>query len=553
MIISNVQILSGVKVYSEDILDTGLLNQMQNNNLYLQGKSTSFSESPHAVSISNDGTYLYTLDSSSIVRQYLLDVPFYPELGASLFNSFSAIVNVTSNARGLFINPDGSTWYIQGTGNSERIFQYSMTESGNIASSVYDNKFYSVTSQDSGPTGITLSSDGKNLYVAGGTSTNRLFHYRLGTAWQINTASYTGNSVLGLSAGSLVDITIPLHGNSIISLDTTYDDIIEHNLQIPFELGSYYSNTQLRSATISTHRGICFSPDGKHLYVAGDTDISHYTTGETREIFSLPKNQRFALPGGVDPSFLQFNANGEKLYVGGGDAVYQYSINNFSIDAASYDSISVSLSSLVSDSLFRDLYFKPDGSACYTISGSSSLLRQFNLSTPFDLSSAVSYSVKRLSSSPSLTVLGTTPGTVGTNNSIYIGDNGKRIYFSVSNGTYGLITVGAVLNTPWDLESIRSNTNEVLDYGSEMTELPRSIFFNSSGTRFYCLDDDAEFLLEYSLIYPWILSSARYTHKRHSLSSLNTSQHCVTYEPRSNKIYMLGQAIVSGTLVEFNV
>jgi sugar lactone lactonase YvrE len=145
---------------------------------------------PHGIRFNNTNTVLYMLGATNkTVYQY--DVT-YSNIATLSYASLSFSVNSQeSSPRGLAFGNSMSAMYIVGTANAA-IYQYSLGTAGNVATAVYNAPgSFSVSSQDSTPTGLEFSLDGYTCYVVGSQNAY-VYQYSLSTAWDITTASYTG-------------------------------------------------------------------------------------------------------------------------------------------------------------------------------------------------------------------------------------------------------------------------------------------------------------------------------------------------------------------------
>ena len=81
------------------------------------------------------------------------------------------------------------------TGNTTAIFDTNKYTNGeiDISTASYDNKSFSVGSQDTVPMGLFFKSDGTKVYIVGSDS-DKIYQYSLSTAWDISTASYDNKS-----------------------------------------------------------------------------------------------------------------------------------------------------------------------------------------------------------------------------------------------------------------------------------------------------------------------------------------------------------------------
>lgn len=223
----------------------------------------------------------------------------------------------------------------------------------------------------------------------------------LGTAWDITTATNSGN-LLDLSldlSDSVVDIAFSSAGTKMFAL--TFDSINEraevhqYGLLTPWEIDTaVYSKSQfLESAleTMDSVNTISFSSDGSKLFIFAQMDdlaipffetnahIVEYTLSTPWDVAALSETDSepfsaYSAPFITAPLLFTFSSNGEKLFVGsidvnGGDMSYEtiireynlstpWSLNSFTpgTEATIESGPNVSLSTP-----YTALYFRSDG------------------------------------------------------------------------------------------------------------------------------------------------------------------------------------------------
>jgi len=92
------------------------------------------------------------------------------------------------------------------------------------------------------------------------------------------------------------------------------------------------------------------------------------------------------------PSYMTFNGDGTKVYIGGdNDTAYQYSMSTaYDVSNASYDNKSINLRDAVSGANFNalGLAFNGDGTKFYAVDSGESNVYEWTLSTAYDASTA---------------------------------------------------------------------------------------------------------------------------------------------------------------------
>ena len=265
----------------------------------------------------------------------------YSTTGGSAFTDSSTIASGSWTMRGL-----------KSAGDADGIGLNEVIELGalNIDEVTYVN-LANVGAQDSDPRGIRLSNDGTKMFMAG-FSNNEIFEYNLSTAFDVSTASYNNISyVLGGTITSL-DVVFNNDGTKMYvpSHTPSPSRVYEYNLSTAFDLStvSTTSNTLSLSSQTGTGavHGICFNDDGTKFYVSASSSY-----------------------------------------------VYQYALTTaFDLSTGSYVQ-SYNANAQVSD--ITGVNFNKDGTSMYILDNSSDDLYQYNLTTPYDVSTA-SYSNKSL-------------------------------------------------------------------------------------------------------------------------------------------------------------
>ena len=154
---------------------------------YLQSFSvTSQENTPTGLSFSSSGSKMYVIGTSGDdVNEYDLSTAW--DISTASF--VRAFVVVFTLPEGIFIDAiGGSMWltggYNDGTTTFDLVRQYSLGG-------------FSVSGQESTPTGIFFKPDGLKMYIVG-SGGDEVNEYNLSTAWDVGTASFLQNfSVAG--------------------------------------------------------------------------------------------------------------------------------------------------------------------------------------------------------------------------------------------------------------------------------------------------------------------------------------------------------------------
>jgi len=139
---------------------------------------------------------------------------------------------------------------------------------------------------------------------------------------------------------------------------------------------------------------LTFSVDGTLMYVIGSGGdvVRQYGLSTAWDVNTATYQVGFSVGSQETlPQAIFFKSDGTKMYAIGTntDRVYQYSLSTpWQVDTASYDSISYLASG--EETTPTGLHFKPDGTKMYIVGTTGDRVREYNLSTAWDVST-VSY------------------------------------------------------------------------------------------------------------------------------------------------------------------
>jgi DNA-binding beta-propeller fold protein YncE len=386
---------------------------------------------PSNLAFNNDGTKMYVAgDANNSIFQYTLSTAW--DVSTASYDSVSFDVSSqTSLVTCIEFNNDGTKLYVINTGN-DTLYQYSTTQSTatldlstgsvfeitptsdieinlsnpadsgtvsqatllleggaktpyDIDNASYDNKSFSVASQETYPYSVEFKSDGTKMYVIGNTN-DTLYQYSLSTAWDVSTASYDSVS---FSTSSQATIPIGLHfkpdGTKFYVTNNNDDNVYQYNLSTAWDIStaSYDNKSFLYSSQSVQGREVYFKTDGTKMYLLEDSNetVYQYSLSIAWDVSTASYDSVSFSVSSQDttPFGLAFNSDGTKMFVVGqqNDNVYQYSLStDWDISTASYDSISFSVQSQETDP--NHIAFKPDGTKFYIIGNVSDTVYQYS-------------------------------------------------------------------------------------------------------------------------------------------------------------------------------
>jgi hypothetical protein len=499
--------------------------------------------------------------------------------GASYDSKSFSVSSQETNQRGITFKSDGTEMYVVGLVN-DTVYQYTLSTAWDISTASYSSKSFSVASQDTSPTSIQFKSDGTKMFMVG-QQTSNVRQYSLSSAWDVSTASYdsVSFSVATQVGGSNVNfLFFSADGTKMYAGGNTNQTIFQYSLSSAWDLStaSYASKSFSVASQEGDPRGIFFKSDGSVLFVVGinDDEVLQYSLSTSWDVSTASfDNISFSVASqDSTPVDVHFSSDGEKMFISGvaNQSVYQYSTvqttNTLDLSTGSVfeitptsdiqiglsnpaDSGTVSQATLLldgaasagydlsnptytsksfsvasQDSTPRGSHISLDGTKLFLVGASNTSVFQYNLSTPFDLSSTsysgVSLNVSSQDSSP-MDVSFSTDGTIA----YVMGYANQRVY-------------QYTLSTAFDLSTAvyASKSSSV----SAQTTQPMSLSFKGDGTSLFVLGNIGDRVYQYTLSTAWDISTASYASKSFSIASQDAEPIAVRFNSSGDKMYYLG-------------
>lgn len=456
---------------------------------------------PYNTYIGDNGTKMYVLNqATNAVFQYTLSTPYNVTTATYASKTFSVATQET-NARGMYFKSDGTKMYIIGVTNNV-VFSYTLATPWDISTGTadYTAKSYLYSTQTATSNDLFIGDNGTKLYVlsGGAATTDTVFQYTLGTAWDITSATYANKSFSVNTQSSVSEgIFFKTDGTKMYVLNNGLDIIYQYSLSTPWDVSTaVYDNLSFNVTDQEGNPvGMYISPDGVNMYVYGQAgdDINQYTLGTPWAIntASFVRNTS-ALPE-TTPQGIVFKSDGTKVYVVGNTSqvIYEYSLST------PWDVSTISLSRTLAigafDTVPRGLVFRDDGSKLFVLGDTGDRVHEFSMSIPWQLGITGRFSALAEDT---------------TCNALYLSPDGTRMYIA---GQTGDDINQYSLSTAWDIAT--AQFVRVSATHGEATAA--GLFFKSDGTKMYVVGSTLDTVREFTLSTPWdvstiVLSKSRY-------------------------------------------
>ena len=206
---------------------------------------------------------------------------------------------------------------------------------------------------------------------------------------------------------------------------------------------------------------------------------------------------------------------------------------NPDIANTTYDGISTSITP-ASTSSPGSCRFGNGGSLLYVVSSSNNSIGEFDLSTPYDLSSAV-YRTKNV-----------VPDTVSPWG-LYISDDGVNAY--ITSWITNLDIRAYTMSTPWDTSTLSYVVGSSFPLSGQ-DSMPAGVVFSPDGLYFYVAGQVSDFVYQYALGTAWDLTTAYYTNKKVDILTESYLRD-LFLSPQGDKLYVVGRG--ADTVYEYSV
>ena len=253
---------------------------------------------------------------------------------AEFAHSFS-VTGQDSTPTGMAFSKNGAKMFVVGRGYGGDIYEYTLPTPFNFTSAAPTHSL-DVSGQETKPQGMAFSNDGTKMFVIGDIG-NDINEYTLSAPFDLSTANFT-------------DFTLPVpdletrsegmafsnNGTKMFVVGRGEDAIYEYTLDTPFDLSTaIFANVTLSVVDEDqAPTGMAFSNDGAKMFVVGRGDggnIHEYTLDTPFDLSTaIFANFTFALSVEQAPGGMAFSNDGAKMFVADtiGGAIYEYTLSS---------------------------------------------------------------------------------------------------------------------------------------------------------------------------------------------------------------------------------
>jgi sugar lactone lactonase YvrE len=477
-----------------------------------------------------DGTKLYVSGpTQDYVYQFTCSTAW--DITTLSYDNISFFIGTQDgSSTSIFFKPDGTKFYMLGATN-KTVFQYSCATAWDVGTAFYDNKSFSVNSQETNPFGMFFKTDGTSFYVVGPIN-DTVYQYTCSTAWDVSTASYSGKSFfVGGQDATSGALAFKDDGTKFYIAGQTSKIIYQYSCATAWDVSTASYDSKLCRVFFDTLMGgLFFKSDGTKMFVLcqGLYRIYEFTLSTAWDISTdnVAAGGFYIGTQEGSPTDVHFKTDGTKFYIVGSanDRVYQYSCATaWDVSTGSYDSKSFAVGT--QDGTPQSVVFKTDGLTFYMLGSSNDTIYQYTCSTAWDVSTAT-YATKSFS----VTTQDTNP------TELFFKSDGLTFYMiGSSSDTIYQYTCG----TAWDI-STASYASKSFSVTPQGEGGPTGLFFKSNGTKFYIIGSTNKLVYQYSCATAWDISTGSYDSKSYNVNTQETAPQAVVFKSDGARLYIVG-------------
>jgi len=509
------------------------------------------------VFIKPDGSQIFiTGYNSDLVRTFDLSTAFDVSTGSA--SSTFSVGN--EDPYGLWFKPDGTELYVS-KNTGDKIDQYTLSSAWNVSTAGFTTTFFT-GDENNLPSKVQLSPSGDKMFISD-HSQRSIVQYPLSVAWNISSASTGIRTAYELGEEGqtrLSGFAIDNGGTRLYSLDhKNTNRIVQYEMSTAFDVRtiSYNGdNLYLRGngglgyPWETESRGLTFDKYGTKLFTSGYTydQILQFNLRVPYDLntASFEKNIYSHAKG---PSGLEIDSYNSRLYVldssGNGDQIVQFDTkgnggNDLDLDAIEFrddsfylDNENITPGAISGEDTMVSVFFSPDGRNMYTSGHEYSAIYHYRLSTPWDIRTSKLQGKHDFSGFVSATEQDKTIGSTGPYQ-LYFREDGK---FLAVMGQAGDRIYSLELETAWDLSSITIILGDF--YIGAQDNSPECLWFSNDGVYMYSGGETSNSIFQYTLSTPWDITTASLT-RSYNVNSFEGSLVGISFSGDGRKLYFVG-------------
>jgi sugar lactone lactonase YvrE len=215
---------------------------------------------------------------------------------------------------------------------TDSVHSYTLETLNDITTLTYDGKSRFVGDKEATPHGLTFNNDGTKMYIIGQTQ-DTVFEYVLSIPYDITTAVFSVSYSIQSKENTPTDIKFSSDGTKMFILGDQGNDITLYTLSTPWNIStSVYVTEKSINTEDGVSQGIWFKEDGTKMYMVGSANDRVYEYNLTAwDITTLTYVNRISVAGQgeLTPTAVALNTDGTIMWITGttNDFIEQYNLS----------------------------------------------------------------------------------------------------------------------------------------------------------------------------------------------------------------------------------
>jgi DNA-binding beta-propeller fold protein YncE len=408
---------------------------------------------------------------------------------------------------------------------------------------------FSVSAQETEPMGIAFNTTGTKMFVVG-KSGDDVNEYTLSVAFDVSTATFVDSFSVSAQDSQPHAVSFNTDGTKMFVLGYTGQDVNEYTLSTGFDVSTATFVDSFSVASQETEpRGMAFSTDGTKMFISGNSgkDINEYALSTGFDVSTASFTDSFSVLGqDTYPTGIAFNSDGTKMFFVGstGDAVYAYNLSTgFDVSTAVY---SKTFSVSGQDSEPQDVAFNPAGTKMFIVGDAGDDVNEYDLdfsALQLGTGSFTSADVgKTIEANSGVFVLTSTSGafveTTAPTSYNQVASGNWDMYGVVYNAVDGDLELSSVQTGQFDV----STSAFVKSFSISAQGLdPTGIAFNTTGTKMFVVTESDQDVNEYTLSTAFDVSTAAFV-DAFNVSAQDSNPRGLAFSTNGTKMFIVGAA-----------
>ena len=254
---------------------------------------TSQEDTPQGITFGDDGRKMFvTGNTGDDVNEYTLAGGPYCLGTASFVDAFS-VSSQDNDPQALAFNDDGLKMFIVGNQN-DSIYQYTLSENFDVSTASYASKLLDIDAtvtasggnNEDSPTGVAFNDNGLKMFIVG-NERDSVHEFTLTENFDVSTASFVDAFSVSSQESEPTGIAFNDDGLKMFIVGSNGDDVNEYTLSVNFDVSTAsFVDAFSVSSQDNDPRDIAFDPSGRYMFIVGDqgNDVNVYKLSEPFDV-----------------------------------------------------------------------------------------------------------------------------------------------------------------------------------------------------------------------------------------------------------------------------